>query len=145
MARARRGAPTLVDANVLIDVATHDKRWFGWSRQALVEAADRGLLAINPIIYAELGVNYQSARELDGAFPERDFARLPLPYEAAHLAGRTFLAYRRAGGARRSPLPDFYIGAHAVVEGLRLLTRDARRYRTYFPGLALVAPDTASG
>ena len=144
MARSRRPPPTLIDANVLIDVATRDQHWFSWSRQALVEAADQGPLAINAIIFAELAVNYESARELDEAFPEPDFVRLPLPYAAAHLAGRTFLAYRRAGGARRSPLPDFYIGAHAAVEGLRLLTRDARRYRTYFPGLALIAPEIDS-
>jgi predicted nucleic acid-binding protein len=134
----------LVDANVLIDVATRDPRWLAWSRSALVEAADRGPLAINPIIYAEVGANYETARELEEAFPESEFARLALPFEAAHLAGRTFLAYRRAGGSRPSPLPDFYIGAHAIVSGLRLLTRDARRYRTYFPGLTLIAPTESS-
>lgn len=98
------------------------------------------MLVINPIIYAEVSVGFQRIEELDLALPEDSFRRDPLPWEAAFLAGKCFLRYRRRGGSRRSPLPDFYIGAHAAVLGLPLLTRDARRYRTYFPHLTLLAP-----
>jgi predicted nucleic acid-binding protein len=129
---------TLVDANVLLDILTEDDRWFEWSETALVSAAARGDLAINPIIYAEIAVGFATIEELDQALAE--FQRLSLPYDAGFLAARCFLRYRRAGGARRSPLPDFYIGAHAAVSGLELLTRDAARYRTYFPRLTVIAP-----
>jgi len=100
------------------------------------------MLVINPIIYAEVSMGFERIEELDEALPADSFRRDPLPWEAAFLAGKCFLAYRRRGGARRSPLPDFYIGAHAAVTGLPLLTRDARRYRTYFPHLHLLAPTT---
>ena len=129
---------TLVDANVLLDILTEDDHWFEWSEGALVAAAGRGTLAINPIIYAEVAVGFATIEELDEALAE--FVRLSLPYDAGFLAARCFVSYRRAGGARRSPLPDFYIGAHAAVSGLELLTRDAARYRTYFPRLTIVAP-----
>lgn len=129
---------TLVDANVLLDILTEDDRWFEWSENAMVAAAALGDLAINPIIYAEVAVGFATIEELDEALS--DFAWLSLPYEAAFLAARCFVRCRRAGGARRSPPPDFYIGAHAAVSGLELLTRDAARYRTYFPRLTIVAP-----
>lgn len=103
------------------------------------------MLVINPIIYAELSVGFERIEELDEVLPADSFRRDPLPWEAAFLAGKCFLAYRRQGGSRRSPLPDFYIGAHAAVMGLPLLTRDARRYRTYFPSLRLLAPDEEVG
>jgi predicted nucleic acid-binding protein len=130
----------LVDSNVLLDVLGEDPAWFEWSSQALAETADRSRLAINPVVYAEVSVGFDRIEALDTALPAGVFTRLPLPWPAAFLAGRCFVAYRRAGGERRSPLPDFYIGAHAAVEGLRLLTRDARRYRTYLPRLELIAP-----
>lgn len=130
----------LVDSNVLIDVLSGDERWLSWSAAALEHAAEESWLAINPIVYAELSVHFERREELDEAVPDSHYARLGLPWPAAFVAGKTFLAYRRAGGARRSPLPDFYIGAHAAVSGLRLLTRDATRYRTYFPKLELIAP-----
>ena len=130
---------TLVDANVLLDILTEDDHWFAWSENALVAAAARGELAINPIVYAEVAVGFATIEALDDSLAE--FARLPLPYEAGFLAARCFVRYRRTGGARRSPLPDFYIGAHAAVSGLDLLTRDAARYRTYFPRLRVIAPD----
>jgi predicted nucleic acid-binding protein len=133
--------PILVDSNVLIDVISEDPTWFGWSASALARAADRGSLAINPIIYGEVSIGYAAIEDLEAALPRETFARLPLPLEAAFLAGKAFVRYRRAGGARRSPLPDFYIGAHAAVAGMTLLTRDASRYRSYFPGLSILAPD----
>lgn len=107
----------------------------------LARYADSGMLVINPVIYAEVSVGFERIEELDQVLPPDSFRREPLPWEAAFLAGKCFLAYRRRGGSRRSPLPDFYIGAHAAVTGLPLLTRDARRYRTYFPHLSLLAPD----
>ncbi len=130
----------LVDANVLLDVFTSDERWFSWSSEALARAADDGPLAINPLIYAEVSARFGRIEELDAALPTSAFRRDPLPWPAAFLAGRCFLEYRRRGGQRRSPLPDFYIGAHAAVRGMCLLTRDPRRYRTYLPSLELLAP-----
>lgn len=132
--------PTLVDSNVLLDVLTDDPRWFAWSAQALAEQAERDVLAINPLIYAEVSVGFVRIEDLDAALPAATFHRVALPWEAAFLAGKCFLKYRKRGGARTAPLPDFYIGAHASVSGMTLLTRDATRYRTYFPKLCLVAP-----
>jgi len=132
--------PTLVDSNVLLDVLTENAEWYTWSAQALEAQANRTVLAINPIIYSEVSVGFQRIEELDAALPPQSIHRLALPWEAGFLAGKCFVAYRARGGARRSPLPDFYIGAHASVAGMTLLTRDAARYRTYFPSLELVAP-----
>jgi predicted nucleic acid-binding protein len=129
---------TLVDANVLLDIVTEDKRWMSWSADALTEAAARGDLAINPIVYAEVSLGYDTIEALDAAL--LGFTRLSLPYEAGFLAARCYVRYRQGGGSRRSPLPDFYIGAHAAVERYELLTRDAARYRSYFPSLRIVAP-----
>lgn len=130
----------LVDSNVLLDVLTNDPRWFGWSSEALAELAETSVLVLNPIIYTELSIGFERIEELDHALPPDRFEREALPWEAAFLAGKSYLAYRRRGGERRSPLPDFYIGAHAAVRGMTLLTRDAARYRTYYPALSLVAP-----
>ena len=131
---------TLVDANVLLDLLTQDAYWLDWSSAALAAAADEGSLHINPVIYAEASVRFSRIEDLDEALPMERFAREPLPWPAAFLAGKLFLEYRRRGGERRSPLPDFFIGAHAAVAGMRLLTRDADRYRSYLPRLALIAP-----
>lgn len=133
-------AVTLVDSNVLIDLLTEDPHWFTWSSQALEEAASHGRLAINPLIYTEVSVQFDRIEDLDDALHPDDFVRLPLPWDAGFLAGKGFLHYRRAGGTRRSPLPDFYIGAHAALSAMPLLTRDPRRYRRHFPRLALIAP-----
>lgn len=130
----------LVDSNVLLDILTEDPRWLEWSTHALARCAEDGVVAINPIVYADVSLHFARIEELDDALPEATIQRLPLPWEAAFLAGRCFLEYRRRRGARRSPLPDFYIGAHAAVSGMTLLTRDAGRYRTYFPKLDLIAP-----
>jgi predicted nucleic acid-binding protein len=131
----------LVDANVLLDVMTEDARWLAWSAQAIERAADRYRLVINPVIYAEVSIRYSRIEELDAALPRTMFDREGIPYEAAFLAGKSFLAYRRQGGTKRAPLPDFFIGAHAAVAGYRLMTRDAARYRTYYPKLPLIAPN----
>ncbi|HEY4597299.1 MAG TPA: type II toxin-antitoxin system VapC family toxin [Thermoanaerobaculia bacterium] len=130
----------LVDSNVILDVMTVDPLWSDWSGAMLSRCADSGMLVINPIIYAEVSVGFKRIEELDEVLPTDSFRRDPLPWEAGFLAGKCFLEYRRRGGSRRSPLPDFYIGAHAAVTGMALLTRDARRYRTYFPHLNLLAP-----
>lgn len=130
----------LVDSNVLLDVLTDDPRWGTWSAAHLDACASQGEMAINPIIYAEVSVGFERIEDLDAAISPEVFTRLPLPWEAGFLAGKAFLAYRRAKGARTSPLPDFYIGAHATIEGMALLTRDAGRYRTYYPKLELICP-----
>jgi predicted nucleic acid-binding protein len=133
-------AATLVDSNVVLDVLTEDDEWFDWSADRLTDAASSGPIVINPIIYAEVSAHFERIEELEEALPVDYYRRVPLPWEAAFLAGQCFVKYRRRGGERRSPMPDFYIGAHAAVSGLTLLTRDARRYRTYFPTLRIVAP-----
>jgi predicted nucleic acid-binding protein len=130
----------LVDSNVILDVATNDARWSAWSSEALARAADESVLVVNPIVFAEVSVGFDRVEDLEDALPPGVYRRDPLPYEAAFLAGKSFLAYRRRGGRRTTPLPDFYIGAHAAVAGHQLLTRDARRYRIYFPRLPIIAP-----
>ncbi len=132
--------PTLVDANVLLDSLDEGSEWEDWSASMIASASETGVLVINPIIYAEVSVGFRSIDDLDDALPPEYFTRAPLPWEAGFLAGKVFEQYRRRGGAKRSPLPDFYIGAHAAVTGMTLLTRDARRYRAYFPKLRIIAP-----
>jgi len=129
---------TLVDTNVLLDVITQDEAWASWSESALRKAAEHSTLVINPIIFAEASMRFARIEDADAALA--DFAREPLPYEAGFLGGKAFLAYRKRGGTKRSPMPDFYVGAHAVVGSMTLLTRDAARYRTYFPALKIIAP-----
>jgi predicted nucleic acid-binding protein len=131
---------TLVDSNVILDVVTDDQEWGDWSASMLANAAHEGRLVINPLIYAEVSVRYARIEELDEAVPRDYFAREPLPWPAAFLAAKAFVTYRRRGGRRPTPLPDFYIGAHAAIAGYTLLTRDARRYRTCFPSLRIVHP-----
>jgi hypothetical protein len=133
-------AGTLVDTNVLFDFLSQDADWFDWSAAMLTDAADRGPIVINPIVYAEVSVRYDRIEDVESALSPEYFVRAPLPWEAAFLAAKCFERYRRRGGARRSPLPDFFIGAHAAVAGLTLLTRDPQRYRDYFPRLTLIAP-----
>lgn len=132
---------TLVDSNVLLDVLTEDPRWFDWSSGALADEAERSVVVINPLVYAEVSIGFERIEDLDDALPLETIVREPLPWEAGFLAGKCFLRHRRRGGSRRSPLPDFYIGAHAAIRGWTLLTRDATRYRTYFSTLELRAPD----
>lgn len=130
----------LVDSNILLDVLEEDARWHEWSSTQLQKAADSCSLIINPIIYAEVSIGFQRIEELEEVLPLNFFQRLPLPWEAAFLAGICFMRYRKLGGTKSSPLPDFFIGAHAAVSGLTLLTRDTARYRTYFPSLKLITP-----
>ncbi|QSB13412.1 type II toxin-antitoxin system VapC family toxin [Natronosporangium hydrolyticum] len=132
---------TLVDSNILLDVLTEDPTWSMWSSAQLAAARDLGVLVVNPIVYAEVSVRFARIEDLDEALPAGDFLREELPYSAGFLAGKAYLRYRRQGGVKQSPIADFYIGAHAAVCGYRLLTRDAARFRTYFPKLTLVAPD----
>ena len=132
-------AGVLVDSNVLLDLFTDDPVWASWSEARLAAAFDAGQVVINPIVYAEISVAFDRIETLDLALPEQIW-REALPWEAAFLAGKCFLDYRRRGGAKRSPLPDFYIGAHAAVTGRTLLTRDASRYRTVLPGLEVISP-----
>jgi predicted nucleic acid-binding protein len=130
----------LVDANVLLDILTDDPKWRPWSEGEFLSAIETDQAAVNPIIYAELGAAYRSVAELDRALSGWPVQRLALPYQAAFPASQAFLRYRREGGQRRSPLPDFYIGAHAQAMDLALLTRDVTRYRNYFPKVRLIAP-----
>ncbi len=130
----------LVDSNVILDVFTEDEEWFDWSSHALADAALTSPLIINPIIYAEVSVRFTRIEDLDDVLPLDRFMRAPIPYASAFLASKIFGRYRRRGGLRSAPLPDFFIGAHAAVADFQLLTRDPRRYRTYFPDLVLIAP-----
>jgi predicted nucleic acid-binding protein len=133
---------TLVDSNVVIDILDADPVWGSWSQARVAEARRAGQAVINPLIYAEVAGAYPIQGEADRAISSAIYRRENLPWEAAFSAGRVFRAYRRAGGVKRSPLPDFYIGAHAEVRGYALLTRDPGRYRQHFPTLNIIAPDT---
>jgi predicted nucleic acid-binding protein len=135
------GRAFLVDSNVLLDIASRDSAWLSWSRAALSEALRAGPVLINPLVYAEVATGFDRIEDLDAALPETTFRRAGLPYPAGFLAAHACATYRRRGGSRTSPLPDFYIGAHAAVAKLTLITRDARRYRTYFPTVDLVTPN----
>lgn len=135
----------LVDSSVLLDVLPEDPAWFDWSARTLERQAASVRLCINPLIYAEVSVGFDRIEELDEAPLPTDFTRLPLPWDAGFLAGKVCLRYRRARGSRRSPLPDSDIGAHAAITGIPLVTRDAARYRTYFPKLALICSEGDAG
>jgi predicted nucleic acid-binding protein len=130
----------LVDSNILLDIYTEDPNWLTWSSRSLAAVANENQLVINPIVYGEVSVRFESIEELEDALPTSFIEREDLPWEAAFLAGKCFMRYRQQGGSKRSPLPDFYIGAHAAVRRMRLLTRDAKKYRAYFSGLELIAP-----
>jgi predicted nucleic acid-binding protein len=131
---------TMVDSDVLLDVMTEDPAWCEWSSESLARAAESTRLVINPIVFAEVSVRFSRIEQLDEALPRDMYEREAIPFEAAFLAGKSFVAYRKRGGTKLSPLADFFIGAHASVAGYRLVTRDATRYRTYFPRLELIAP-----
>ncbi len=129
----------LVDSNILLDILLPDPEWEAWSSETLARTADRWPLVINPVIYGEVSIGFRDIETLEAALPPA-FRREAIPWDAAFLAGKSFLAYRRRGGVRRAPLPDFFIGAHAAVRGHRLLTRDPQRVRTYFPTVEVIAP-----
>jgi len=131
---------TLVDSNVILDIVTDDEEWGDWSASRLADAAREGRLVINPLIYAEVSCGFERIEDLEEAVPPSYFVREPWPWPAAFLAAKAYLKYRRRGGSRPAPLPDFYIGAHAALAGYTLLTRDVRHYRTYFPTLQITSP-----
>lgn len=131
---------TLVDSNVLLDILTDDPVWFDWSSSALERCANQGNLFINAIIYAEVSIGFTKIEDVEAAVSNEVFIRLPIPLEAAFLAGKAFVLYRKRKVSRKSTLPDFFIGAHAAVNGLCLLTRDSTRYRSYFPNLNIISP-----
>lgn len=135
----------LVDTNVLLDLVTEDPVWAAWSQAELEAAVLLGPLGINDVVYAELSVRYRDIADLDAMIALAELDHLPIPRQALFLAGKAFQAYRRTGGSRTGVLPDFFIGAHAAVAGLTLITRDAARYRTYFPNLAVRTPDAREG
>jgi predicted nucleic acid-binding protein len=132
---------TLVDSNVLIDVLSRNPEWIEWSGAAVRQMGAIGPLVINEAIYAEVSARYTRIEALERVLPPDYFQREHTPWPAAFLAGKAFVDYKRRGGQRRSPLPDFFIGAHAAVAGLKLLTRDPARFRTYFPTVELIAPE----
>jgi predicted nucleic acid-binding protein len=132
---------TLVDSNVLIDIVVEDPQWAPWSDEALIDALDEGPVFVDQIIFAEISIGYTTAEACQQALAARGLELIPIPWPVAFLAGRAFATYKQRGGAKLAPLPDFFIGAHAAVAGLRLLTRDASRYRTYFPTVELIAPE----
>jgi predicted nucleic acid-binding protein len=130
----------LVDSNVLLDILTDDPAWADWSASQLASAGNTSRLVINPIVYSEISIRFSRIEELENALPRDIIEKEALPFEAAFLAGKIFLDYRKAGGSKTSPLPDFLIGAHAAVLGYQVLTRDPRRFRTYFPTVQLIEP-----
>lgn len=132
--------PVLVDSNVILDIVTEDPTWYDWSAKQLAAVASQTELVINAIIYTEVSVGFERIEDLDDVLATEVFRREALPYEAGFLAGKAFVRYRRRGGHRVAPLPDLFIGAHAAVAGYALLTRDATRYRSYYPRLRLIAP-----
>lgn len=132
--------PTLVDSCVLIDVLANDPDWAEWSLEKLDVLGQQAPLVINPIILAEISPRFDRTADLDAALQLLPIRREALPWDAAYLAGQAFKIYRTAKGAKRSPMPDFYIGAHALVGNMRLLTRDAVRFQTYFPKLNIISP-----
>ncbi|WP_275784905.1 type II toxin-antitoxin system VapC family toxin [Pararhizobium gei] len=133
---------TLVDTNVLVDVAVRDPNWLNWSRAHLLAAAKLGALVINPVVYAEFSVRYSHIEDVDRLLPEAEYSRENLPWTAAFAAGAAFRKYRLAGGGRERVMPDFLIGAHAAIRGHTLLTRDPKGYRAYFPLVDLITPET---
>lgn len=133
---------TMLDSCVYLDVFGRDPKWFGWSSWAMAEAANRGRIILNPVIYAEISVQFPKIESLEALLTPEVFEYLPVPKEAAFLAGKCFMKYRQRGGTRSLPLPDFFIGAHAAVNGLNLFTRDVRRFKEYFPRLRLISPDS---
>lgn len=130
----------LVDTNVLVDVLQNDPQWADWSIAQLQAQSKVHRLSINPIIYAELSLNFSTVEALDAVISRMELDLLDIPKPALFLAGKAFMQYRRGGGLKTNVLADFFIGAHAAVSGLPLLTRDTRRYQSYFPSINLVTP-----
>ena len=131
----------LVDSSVLLDILQQDPDWYPWSFEQLLSHGSCSQLIINPVIYAEVSIGYAALEDLESALAEIGLQIQETPREALFLAGKAFLQYRRRGGGRLAPLPDFFIGAHAAVTGMPLITRDTTRVNHYFPGVQLIAPD----
>ncbi len=131
---------TLVDSNVLLDLFTRDPTWYAWSSQAVADAANTSRIVINAVIYSEASVRFSSIEDFEEVLATPVIEREHIPYEAAFLAGKAYAMYRRRSGNKLSPLPDFFVGAHAAVAGYRLITRDATRVRTYFPQVTVITP-----
>ncbi len=134
----------LVDTNILIDVLKGDSSFTTWSRSQLADVTNQKRATVNQLILAELAAMLDSPEKLDELVPPELIRRESIPFGAAFAAGQAFLAYRRRGGERSAPLPDFYIGAHAQYAGMKLLTRDVNRFKTYFPDIELICPDTSA-
>lgn len=132
----------LVDSCVLLDILTEDPKWFSWSAKQLAEAANHGVLVINPVIFSEVSITFETIEAMDELFSPDSFEYRPISKEMAFLAGKCFVDYRKRRGAKSNPLPDFFIGAHAAIEQLPLITRDAKRFGTYFPTVELITPQT---
>jgi hypothetical protein len=130
----------LVDSNVLLDIITEDQTWFGWSSQALEDAANASRIVVNTVIYAESSVRFSKIEDMDDMLARAGIERADIPFEAGFLAGKAFSAYKKRAGTKSSVLADFLIGAHAAVSGFQLITRDAARVRTYFPQVTLITP-----
>lgn len=130
----------LVDSCVILDIVTEDLEWFEWSSSTLEKYGNRNQLFINPIIYAEVSIGFKKIEELEAVLPPTIFKRAALPWEASFLAGKAFFQYRKSGGHRSLPLPDFFIGAHAAIEGFSLLTRDIKRFKHYYPKVKIISP-----
>ena len=133
--------PVLIDSNILIDIFSDSKDWFRWSRDRLTYLSGQTRLYINPIIYSEVSIGFERVEELEACLGLLPLLYREIPKEALYLAGKAFLAYRRKGGTKSAPLPDFYIGAHAALEGWQLITRDPKRMKHYFPSLRIITPD----
>ena len=132
----------LVDSNIILDIVTQDPTWYSWSADQLNLWTHESLLIINPIIYTEISIGFKTIEACDTVVSAHFFKREEIPYEACFLAGKIFVDYRKNKGSKQSPLPDFFIGAHAAVKGYSLLTRDITRYQTYFPTVTLISPFT---
>ncbi|MCC2666193.1 MAG: type toxin-antitoxin system VapC family toxin [Gammaproteobacteria bacterium] len=130
----------LVDSCIILDIVTEDPKWFEWSSSILEKQARQSQLFINSIIYAEISIGFQKIEELEVVLSSSTFKKIPLPWEASFLAGKAFLHYRKSGGHKALPLPDFFIGAHAIIEGWPLLTRDTKRFQYYYPKLKIISP-----
>jgi predicted nucleic acid-binding protein len=131
----------MIDSNVILDIVTKDPVWFEWSSKLMRELASSHIFIINSIIYSEVSIGFERIEEVEELFVSTYFTREPIPWEACFLAGKCFLQYRKKGGVKTNPLPDFFIGSHALINGYRLLTRDTARYKTYFPKLKLITPE----
>ncbi len=131
----------MVDSCVLLDILTEDPKWFSWSSAQLAHAANRGMLVVNPVIFSEVSISFDSIEAMDTLFSPECFEYRPISQDAAFLAGKCFLHYRKRRGTKTLPLPDFFIGAQAAIEQLPLITRDTKRFRTYFPTVELICPE----